>query len=129
MFEQNSRAADPAFALADESVGDDVFALRIRNDSMVDSAGGHSFPPGCTIIVDPTVKAIPGHYVVLDRGENAIFRQLTLDGEQYMLKALNPLYAPTPLSSAKIRGVVVQVQVLTEAGKRQQAKHEALTAA
>jgi SOS-response transcriptional repressor LexA len=110
---------------------DAPFALLVHGDSMVDTSGTvpwgpGNYPDGCMIVIDPTVDAQPGHHVVVEEegSDHAIFRELQFDGEQYMLKPLNPLYAAKPLLSAKIRGVVVQVQVLTEAGKRQKAKYQ-----
>ena len=93
---------------------------------MVDTSGTvpwgiGNYPDGCTIVIDPTVEACPGDPVVVeeDGTGNTMFRILERDGEQYMLKPINPEYRTTPLSStAKIRGVLVQVQILTEAGKR-----------
>lgn len=96
-----------------------LLALRVHGDSMTDTSGTvpwgpGNYPDGCMIVIDPTVDAQPGDHVVVEEegSDDATFRQLELDGEQHILKPINPLYAPTPLlSSAKIRGVAVQVHV------------------
>jgi SOS-response transcriptional repressor LexA len=102
--------------LNDSTLPDEAaFALRARGDSMVGRAGGLSFPDGCVIVVDPTVKAEPGDFVVAmgPGAEQACFGVLDLHGEQRSLKMLNPLYAlQSPLAAnPKIVGVVTSVQV------------------
>jgi SOS-response transcriptional repressor LexA len=109
---------------------DPLLTLRIRGDSMADTSGTvpwgpGNYPDGCWIVIDPTVEAQPGDPVVVEEEGtgDAIFRHLERDGEQYVLKPINPEYATTPLlSNAKIRGVMVQLHILTEAGKRQEAR-------
>ena len=94
--------------------GDDVYALRVRGDSMVDSAGAFSFPDGCMIVVNATLTAMPGDHVVvrLKGVQEAIFRKLECDGDVRFLKPLNPEYPNMSLpSDAKIAGVVTQVEV------------------
>jgi SOS-response transcriptional repressor LexA len=94
---------------------DATFALRIRGDSMV-SGEGESFPPGCIITVDPTVEAMPGHYVIvrLKGASEAIFRLLVQqEVDTLMLSPLNAKYPSMPLpADAKIVGVVTQKQEL-----------------
>jgi SOS-response transcriptional repressor LexA len=108
-----THATEAPFVFTTAAVDDDAFALRIRDDSMVDSAAPFSFPVDSIIVVDPSVTAAPGDHVVvrLKEAQEAIFRQLDFDGENHFLKPLNPLYpvAPLPLD-ARIVGVVVQVQ-------------------
>jgi SOS-response transcriptional repressor LexA len=104
---------DATVVYADASVGQGAFALRVRGDSMVDSAGSLSFPDGCIIVVDPTIPPMPGDNVVvkLPAVEEAVFKTLELfDGKQH-LKPLNSRYPIAPMpEDAKIIGVVVAVQ-------------------
>jgi SOS-response transcriptional repressor LexA len=120
MFEQKAAAAEaPSVYAPDASIGDGVFALRVRGDSMVDNAGSPSFPDGCIIVVDPTVKAMPGDHVVvrLPAVEEAVFKKLELFDGQLHLKPLNSRYpiAPMPLD-ARIVGVVVKISVAVVPG-------------
>lgn len=99
---------------ADGDVGEGSFALRVRGDSMVDTAGGISFPHGAIIVVDPTKRANPGDNVVvrLPGADEAVFKALEFDGAQYFLKPLNQRYPIIPMPfDALIVGVVVAVQV------------------
>jgi SOS-response transcriptional repressor LexA len=107
---------------ADASIGDGSFALRVRGDSMVHSAGGLSFPDGCVIVVDPTVKAAPGDQVIVTvpAAPEAIFKTLEFDGQQYFLKPLNARYPIVPMpTDAHIVGVVVSVQTAIQPRSRQ----------
>jgi SOS-response transcriptional repressor LexA len=96
---------------------DATFALRVRGDSMVNDHADYSFPDGCIITVDPTMEAMPGHYVIvrLKGASEAIFRALFLqDGDGALgLACLNTKYPSMPLpADAKIVGVVTQKQEL-----------------
>lgn len=88
---------------------DNCFALRVQGDSM-QNAGRKSFNEGDLIIVDPDKKATPGHYVIYsEKGTNvSSFKQYVVDGNQAILKPLNPQYPILPLNNnIKIKGVVV----------------------
>ena len=69
--------------------GRNVFALRVRGDSMEPK-----FPDGCTIIVEPDLAADTNSFVVvqINSGSEAMFKQLVRDGARVFLKALNPAY-------------------------------------
>lgn len=110
----NDRDDDQACVFAAGSIGDAAFALRVRGDSMVDPAGGRSYPEGCIIVVDPARKAKPGDRVIVKNksAAEAVFKQLEFDGERYFLKPLNPRYPISPMADdAKIIGVVVLTQI------------------
>jgi len=64
-----------------------TFALRVEGDSMAPT-----FPQGSIIFVDPEVPAISGKKVVakLVDQDKATFKQYIEDGDQKMLKAMNP---------------------------------------
>ncbi|RYH51285.1 MAG: hypothetical protein EON54_15165 [Alcaligenaceae bacterium] len=83
-----------------------TYALRVHGDSMVGDSGD-SFPPGCLIIVEPDMAALPGDYVVaLHEPDHTTFKQLIKDGADLYLKPLNSRYPIKLLGSAKIIGVV-----------------------
>ncbi|HEX3915525.1 MAG TPA: S24 family peptidase [Steroidobacteraceae bacterium] len=116
---------DEEFVNAPPSAGKNSFALRIRDDSMVNTGPGFSFPLDSIIIVDPSGDAHPGDHVIvkLSTAREPIFRMLDSDGQQRFLKPLNPRYPTTPVpADARIVGVVISVQTETwHAPKRQRA--------
>ncbi len=83
-----------------------TFALRVSGDSMEPD-----FPEGSIIIVEPTLLADPGDYVIVRNGEHeATFKQLIRDGGDWMLKPINPRYPIKPMPrDAVVCGVVRQV--------------------
>lgn len=86
-----------------------TFALRVKGDSMVNPVGSVSFPEGIIIVVDPTIVAENGSYVVarLNGSTEATFKQLVIDGNQQYLKPLNPRYPLIPINEeCQICGVV-----------------------
>jgi phage repressor protein C with HTH and peptisase S24 domain len=104
-----------------------LLAIRLRDDSMVsgtESGTDPWYPAGCTIVIDPRVDAQPGQRVVVEMTDGLCeFRELERYRGKLILKALNPAYAPIPLERwHKIRGVAVQVSIMTEAGKRREAE-------
>lgn len=83
-----------------------TFALRVSGDSMEPD-----FPEGSIIIVEPTLLADPGDYVIVRNGEHeATFKQLIRDGGDWMLRPINPRYPIKPMPrDAVVCGVVRQV--------------------
>jgi phage repressor protein C with HTH and peptisase S24 domain len=80
------------------------YALRVLGDSMEPE-----FADGCVIIVDPGHALRDGSYVVVEYAGDVFFRQLVIDGERRILKALNPKYGSFELMPPyTIRGGVVQ---------------------
>lgn len=91
-----------------------AYALVVQGDSMVSSRGGHTYPPGCTIIVDPNIPPAPGRRVVyrLPGDLAATFKQLETDGRRQWLKPLNDRYPIIELpAGAKYCGTVVQTMI------------------
>lgn len=72
---------------APDAVGPRAFVLRIEGISMEPK-----FVEGDKVIIDPSLKAQPGDYVVIKRinNESTIFRQLKQEGGELYLYALNP---------------------------------------
>lgn len=98
---------------ADPLISERAFALRVRGDSMVNSAGGPSFPDGSIIVVDPAETAVHGDNIVvqLPGAGEAVFKAYEFDGGKYFLKPLNSRYPIDPMpEGARIVGVVVHVQ-------------------
>ena len=83
-----------------------TYALRVHGDSMV-SELGDSFPDGSILIVEPEMEAQPGDYVIALNAQNqTTFKQLTIDGGEFYLRALNTRYPIKPLGTARVIGVV-----------------------
>lgn len=96
---------------ADGAVGPRAFALVVQGDSMVAPHGVVTYPPGCTVVVDPDLPPQPGKRVVYKLpGESAAtLRQLEFDGSKQWLKPLNLQYPTIPLPpEATYIGQVVQ---------------------
>lgn len=87
-------------------VGPHAFALRVRGDSMEPE-----FAEGDMIVVDPDRQAENKSYVIvrLDDALEATFKQLVFDGDNRLLKPLNPRYPIMDINGRKatICGVVV----------------------
>lgn len=88
----------------------DSFALQVKGSSMTSTPGTkYSFPEGSYIIVDPSIEAHHGDFVVarLEGTNDATFKRLILDGEKY-LQPLNPQYPVMEIDRPMILcGVVV----------------------
>lgn len=84
-----------------------TYALRVVGDSMEPE-----FPEGSIIIVEPTLLADPGNYVIVRNGEHeATFKQLIRDGADWLLKPVNPRYPIKPMPrDAQVVGVVRERQ-------------------
>lgn len=91
------------------------YALRVLGDSMEPE-----FPDGCVVIVDPGHLPRDGSYVIVEYAGDVFFRQLVIDGERRLLKALNPKYGVFELVPPyTLRGGVVQ----RSGERRSQHKH------
>lgn len=68
-------------------VGPNAFILRIEGISMEPL-----FIEGDKVVIDPSLEASPGHYVVARRSsdEGVTLKQLRQEGSEYYLYALNP---------------------------------------
>ena len=94
--------------VTDCEIREHTYALRVIGDSMVSDAA-ISFPEGIIIIVEPSMIAISGDFVIAINGDNeATFKQLIKDGVDWYLKPLNNRYPIKPIGSANVIGVVRQ---------------------
>ena len=82
--------------------GPNAFALRVVGDSMEPA-----FHAGMLLIVDPSLAPEQNDFVVAKNGDNeATFKQLVKDGNDWYLKPANPRYPIKPLGSSRIIGIV-----------------------
>lgn len=94
------------------NTGPNAFVLRVVGESMYDPNGPKSYAPGDLIAVDPAKEPTNRCMVVvrIDHEDKATFKQLLIDGDTMMLKALNPNWPnrifPMPAGS-RIAGVVI----------------------
>ena len=81
------------------------FALRVIGDDMAPE-----FVDGNIIIVDPGGKVSSGCYVIARHGEEMIFRQLIIERDRYVLRALDSAVNEITLSKGidDIVGVISQ---------------------
>lgn len=92
--------------------GPNAFCLQVVGESMYDPTGPKSYAPGDFIAVDPSREPQNRSMIVIrvDHEEKATFKQLLLDGDTMMLKAINPQW-PTPLMpvppGSRIVGTVI----------------------
>ena len=80
------------------------FALRVLGDSMEPE-----FRDGHIVIIDSAAAVESGCYVLAMVDDEYIFRQLIIEEDRYLLRALNPGYEEIEVSGLEaIRGVIVQ---------------------
>jgi len=78
------------------------FSLRVEGAAMMPD-----FPEGLILIVDTTLEARPGDFVIVQTPDGlTTFRQLILRDTEYFLHAINPHYPVFPLADSFITGVV-----------------------
>ena len=87
--------------------GNEPFALRVIGDSMEPE-----FKDGHIILIDPDAVVNDGAYVFavdgID-GDEYIFRQLKIEGDNYTLVALNDKYPEIIISGLEqVHGVIIQ---------------------
>jgi SOS-response transcriptional repressor LexA len=95
------------------NVSSQAFALRVIGDSMTNPFGAPSIPEGFIVIVDPAIEAKSGSFVIakLENTNEAILKQLIIDGPNHYLKSLNPDYKPIFINeNCHICGVVKKVE-------------------
>lgn len=96
-------------AIADEPstcTDAEPFALRVLDKSMEPE-----FRKGCIIVIDPTGRATDGSYVLVEKADEMLFRQLVRsDSGGWLLEALNDQYPSTAIDEnlSEIVGVIVQ---------------------
>ncbi len=91
---------------------DKGFVLRVRGDGM-EGTGSRNIPEGAVIIVQPQAESRfnSGDLVIarLPGAEQAIFKQLVIEGQNRYLKSFNPQYPMIPLDeSCCLIGVIKQ---------------------
>lgn len=111
-----SRVGEPLvkidFTYFPEKSSDKVFALRVKDDSMISTIPGRrTFLEGDIIIVDPDRTPRNMSFVIctINDAEEPIFKQLIVDGNNQFLRPLNTQYPLIPFDKDKIKicGVVI----------------------
>lgn len=94
------------------SQGDNVFSIEVSGDDMVSSTSvAASICPGDIAIIDQDLQPDHGNIVVVNTSCSIKLRQLSLDGDEQVLKALNPQYPSLPFSKdSQILGVVFEIR-------------------
>lgn len=95
------------------TVSSKSFALRVIGDSMTNPVGSPSIPDGFIVIVDPELQPQHGSIVVarLENSNEAMLKQLIIDGPHRYLKPLNPNYRTIEINeNCAICGVAKKVQ-------------------
>jgi SOS-response transcriptional repressor LexA len=89
-----------------EVKGTNVFALRVKGDSMEPE-----FIEGEILVVNPHIEASPGDYVIAKNDDNneATFKQLKKYGETTILHPLNPKYPDIELKKRNRYRIVGKV--------------------
>lgn len=74
--------------------GENVFALKIKNDCMYNPTGKHSFAAGEKIIVNPHAQIVSGDFVIIrdTKSQDATFKQYLTRGKKTILHPLNPKF-------------------------------------
>lgn len=74
--------------------GDNMFALRVKNDCMCNSNEKISFNDGDIIIIDPSADVRSGDFAVIrnSQSQEATFKQYIKKGDSIILHPLNPSY-------------------------------------
>lgn len=92
----------------------DAFAIQVQGDSMVNPSGAPSMPAGTFIIVEPSIEAEPGNFVVacIGKGSGALFKRYVKDGPHQSLQSLNPAFQMIELDkNATILGVAIRAEI------------------
>lgn len=99
------------------SRSDNVFSIEVRDDDMVSTTRvASSICPGDIAIIDQDLEPDLGNIVVINTPHAIKLRELSLDGDEQVLKALNPHYPILPFSKdLQILGVVFEVRRIFKA--------------
>lgn len=95
--------------LSDVDLGGSGYALKINNDAM-----SPRFEEGTVIFVDPTCQPEHKDYVIVRlAGNQVVFRQLLVDGNNKYLVAAHPVYKPIELQDegCTFLGVMMQAKI------------------
>ncbi len=95
-----------------QPIGENIFSITMVGDSMRSTADiSSSICDGDTVIIDPDLKPSYGDVLLVKIKQSAKIRQWTKDGDEPILRALNPQYPIIPFSGAtKVLGVVVEIR-------------------
>ena len=91
------------------------FALRVIGDDMAPE-----FCDGHIIIVDPGGRVTSGCYVIAQPAGTMIFRQLIIDGDSWLLRALDSEIDDIPL----LEGLAAIVGVISQRSGRRRSEHK-----
>lgn len=106
-----TRQTTEQFLVSTQSLDEKSYALKVQNDSMMNSSE-QSFMPGAYIIVDPERKARNQQFVIAQLSTNSepTFKQLITDAGKQYLRSLNPLYPLLEMRpESTILGVVCEM--------------------
>jgi len=87
----------------------EVYALRVRGDSMFNPTGPKSYPDGCFIFVDPGRRSPHnGERIIakIDGNDEVTFKVYVEDAGRVFLKPLNPQF-PAIFEPFKVLGTVI----------------------
>jgi len=111
-----AKAEDFSDPMASACEAKEPFVLMVLGDMMAPE-----FMEGDVIVIDPEGVARDGAFVLAFHNEEYTFRQLRIEGEQWLLAPLNPAYPSEPIAGTEaVRGVIVQKKT---PGKRGSTKH------
>ena len=96
----------------EQAFGENIFSITMVGDAMRSNADiSSSICHGDIVIIDPDLKPSYGDVLLVKIKQSPKIRQWTIDGDEQILKALNPQYPIIPFSAAtKILGVVVEIR-------------------
>ncbi len=89
------------------------FAMTVTDDTMTSpDRNAHSFPEG-TVVVITDERPASGDYVFvcLDPG-TPLFRRLTIDADEHIIRPLNPTYRERTVRADEVKGVMREAQYL-----------------
>lgn len=95
----------PDWLMVDSSMHDAIFALKVYGDAM-----WPNFPQNSVLII-AAKQPINKNFIIIQKNDEVIFRQLIMDGEFKFLKAINPIFPILQLDEEdNIIGVIVQTR-------------------
>ncbi|PKE30996.1 LexA family transcriptional repressor [Rahnella sp. AA] len=98
---------------SDAHIQGDAFWLEVDGDSMT-SPAGLSIPEGTFVLFDTGRDPANGNLVIakLTDSNEATFKKLVIDGAQWYLKGLNPVWPLVPINgNCRIIGVAVETKL------------------
>lgn len=92
-----------------------AIAITLEGDSMVNSMGTPSFPPGTVIVLDPNLDPAPDKFVAAFDPQTGkpTFKRLVYDAGRWFLKPLNNAYPTIPIEDPNdiLIGVAIEWQM------------------